>query len=899
MRPYTSLSRSLLLTLAILFAVATAAYSIIWILQARRIPVRLGIETGNVWTAAHQLAIRSVESGSPAEQAGIRPGDRIVAVNGERLDNPSPFYGYSLYKAMVTGRDGDNVQLTVERSGAPGELTLRAVLRPLRFKPGELTAVKATLLKLLSFYPLLFLVVGVTVLFLRLQDPYAWGLAFLFAAFIACAPQWEGQADAEVRRFTVFYHMLLALLSPAIFYYFFAVFPVSSPMDRRLPKLKSILLGFSAAYSVPLAFSCALAGGLYPAFRVFGFAKSTPVGWAIFCYESTVFGLGFVSLVWNSLRPPTPEARRKTRVILWGTLVGFGPGFLAYVWAQASHKRLEELPFWVWTLAVLALTLMPLSYAYAVVKHRVLEIPVLLRRSARYVLVQRGFIAVLFIAAAAAIALFTHMFNRFFGTDTNIGMTFSAVFGIVLVWASAPVVKRGSERIDRAFFRSAYDARQVLENLAQKTRRATRREKLAALLQGEIDQALHPTSMAVYLEDGDGHLTLQGSGAQPELEPVISTDVPLLGELTRKGEPWEVVPVEGSDDRGPSLWSAHVDALERHLAAKRLQSVFGAHFGALQPECLVPMLSGDGRLTGVLMLGARLSEEPYSREDKRLLASVSSQAGVALENIRLAEEMAQRLETERRVAQEMEFAKQVQSRLFPQNLPTLETLKYAGACIQARQVGGDYYDFLELRPGRLGLVLADVAGKGISGALIMANLQANLRSHYARAVDDLGGLLASVNRLFHQNTADGSYATLFFGDYDDSSRRMRYVNCGHLPPLLLRAGRDSNSPASEQPRVERLHSTCTVLGLFEEWQVEVAEVQFGPGDTLVLYTDGVTEAASADGEEFGDLRLLETLRACCPFPVASLLESVVTAVQQFSGSEQQDDITLVVARCVG
>jgi len=111
--------------------------------------------------------------------------------------------------------------------------------------------------------------------------------------------------------------------------------------------------------------------------------KRTPLGWGIFCYESAVFGLGFASLVWNSVRPPTPEARRKTRVIVWGTLVGFGPGFLAYMWAQASRKRLDELPFWVWTLAVLALTLMPLSYAYAVVKHRVLEIPVLLRRSAR------------------------------------------------------------------------------------------------------------------------------------------------------------------------------------------------------------------------------------------------------------------------------------------------------------------------------------------------------------------------------------------------------------------------------------------------------------------------------------------------------------------------------------
>src|SRR5208282_5030893 len=138
-----------------------------------------------------------------------------------------------------------------------------------------------------------------------------------------------------------------------------------------------------------------------------------------------------------------------------------------------------------------------------------------------------------------------------------------------------------------------------------------------------------------------------------------------------------------------------------------------------------------------------------------------------------------------------------------------------------RKVGGDYYDFLELRPGRLALVLADIAGKGVSGALLMANLQANLRSQYALAVDDLPRLLTSVNHLFYENTDDASYATLFFADYDDSSRKLRYANCGHLPPLLLRSS-ESSQESSETPKVERLSSTCTVMGLFQAWQCEIA-----------------------------------------------------------------------------
>jgi len=213
------------------------------------------------------------------------------------------------------------------------------------------------------------------------------------------------------------------------------------------------------------------------------------------------------------------------------------------------------------------------------------------------------------------------------------------------------------------------------------------------------------------------------------------------------------------------------------------------------------------------------------------------------------------------------------------------------------KVGGAYYDFLELQPGRLGLVLADVVGKGVSGALLMANLQANLRSQYAMAVNDLGRLLESVNRLFCENTTDSSFATLFFADYDDFTRRLRYVNCGHLPALLLRAPQASPGEADESRAVERLESTSTVLGLFDDWHCDVAEVKLAPGDTLVLYSDGASEAARTDREEFGVSRLIDTMRAHCRFPPAALLEAIVEAVRDFSPGEQQDDITLVVARC--
>jgi phosphoserine phosphatase RsbU/P len=248
---------------------------------------------------------------------------------------------------------------------------------------------------------------------------------------------------------------------------------------------------------------------------------------------------------------------------------------------------------------------------------------------------------------------------------------------------------------------------------------------------------------------------------------------------------------------------------------------------------------------------------------------------------------AAKLESERRAAHELEIAKQVQARLFPQTFPPLRTLDYAGVCIQARQVGGDYYDFLGLGQDRMGLVLGDISGKGIAGALLMANLQANLRSQRIIALDDPRRLLRSVNQLFYDNTADSSYATLFFAEYDDQVQRLRYANCGHLSGLLLRAN----------GTLERLDSNCTVLGLFNEWECSVGECRLVCGDSLALYTDGVTESFNPAGEEFGEQRLTEALRRHRELSAPDLLAAIVDEVRQFSPGEQYDDITLIVARC--
>src|ERR1700733_3588577 len=249
--------------------------------------------------------------------------------------------------------------------------------------------------------------------------------------------------------------------------------------------------------------------------------------------------------------------------------------------------------------------------------------------------------------------------------------------------------------------------------------------------------------------------------------------------------------------------------------------------------------------------------------------------------------VAEKLEAERRRAYELDIAKQVQARLFPQALPCIETLELAGICIQARQVGGDYFDFLELGEARFALIIADIAGKGMAAGLLMANLQANLLIQCGNASADPGKLLQSVNQVFHKNSPESAYATLFFAEYDDRQRRLRYVNCGHLPALLLRSDNT----------MERLASTGPVIGLFREWDCVSEERTLGAGDTLAIYTDGVTEAFNEVEEEFGEDRFVDSLRRHRHLPPQGIVSALVDEVRRFSAVEQSDDITLTIAKC--
>jgi sigma-B regulation protein RsbU (phosphoserine phosphatase) len=266
----------------------------------------------------------------------------------------------------------------------------------------------------------------------------------------------------------------------------------------------------------------------------------------------------------------------------------------------------------------------------------------------------------------------------------------------------------------------------------------------------------------------------------------------------------------------------------------------------------------------------------------------AAQTALAQEVARLTAAIGREMAQRERLNRELEIAREVQEHLFPQRLPPVPGLDYCAQCRPAREVGGDYYDFLELSEGRLGIAIGDVSGKGVGAALMMASLEASLRA-LAPVVDDPAELMQRVNNLVHQASASNRFATLFYAQYDPASRRLSYVNAGHNAPIVLRNGGRSFD-------VIRLETGGPVIGLLpHQYQSNVFSHE--AGDLVVLFTDGVSESMNARLEEWGEDSLIELAKSCHGLPVLEGMKRIMRAAEAFAaGAAQHDDMTLVVLR---
>jgi sigma-B regulation protein RsbU (phosphoserine phosphatase) len=488
----------------------------------------------------------------------------------------------------------------------------------------------------------------------------------------------------------------------------------------------------------------------------------------------------------------------------------------------------------------------------------------------------------------------------------------SAIFGVL----HALVRRRVVPRLERYFAPATYDEHRILFDLGQEAHAATSVDQLYRFVVARIGEAVETESVAIFVRDdqtGDfvcrvaalapprlaAHQTTSATGGDAVDDPTrlrLARGSFVVRRLSHLTMPLSVRP-EDFEAWDRAFASEPPREREARVRESRTLRQIGSH--------LLVQIRARDRLAGILSLGPRRARHSYTHADAEMLMSVASQLALIIENARLAERMV----AEERLRRELALAAEVQQRLFPAQPPASSAAELAGFCQPARGVGGDYYDFLTFGNNQIGVAVADVSGKGISAALLMSNVQASLRSQAlalnsdARARGSLADLVSAMNRLLCASTGTASYVTFFYGQFDERTQQLTYVNAGHNPPLLIRDGGASAESVGARANGEatrrslKLDKGGMVVGLFEDVGYEQETVQLRTGDLLCAYTDGVTEATNAAGDEFGESRLQEILAASAALPAANIRDEIVRHVLAWcTGVPQHDDLTFVILK---
>ncbi|WP_321472132.1 SpoIIE family protein phosphatase [uncultured Paludibaculum sp.] len=737
-----------------------------------------------------------------AGQAGIHPGDTITSLDGRPFVRNSQLDEY-----LRSVERGQTLRVAYIRSdGLPRETSFRLPAAG-DLNPSWTDTLSALFTRVATRWFCLCL--GLFVVVMRPSDPLAWLVLAMMLSFSSLAAGASNVAAGWPQPFKamgVGYANFLQRSWPL----WMLLFGIYFPDPGRKPKyiawtrwaLGLPIVTFALTNAILQACESsgvALGGGWSTAVE----SASQPVSLMGFC----AIGLFFYSLQFKRYSEPDPDARRRLKLLFWGSNISLSPSFALIIYTSAAHVPVGEVPPLLLAAVLLLLFLFPATLAYVLVVERAMDLRVVLRQGLQYALAQRAMRILVGLLVMGVIYLTVETLNS---PNVRRPMRLQA---IAMCAAGIILLQRGSgkarEWIDRRFFREQVETEQVLVQLGEEVRRITDPAELKTVVCQRISESLHVERVQI---------TANGPGGDHEIAFPLSVGANHLGHL---------------------------------------------------------------------VLGPKLSEEPYSGRDRGMLQTVASQTAVALENARLTTAVAQEAAQRERLHRELEIARDVQERLFPHHPPAVDGLQYAGRCRPAQSIGGDYYDFFLTSEGRLIVALGDICGKGVPAALLMASLQASLRGLCAGGVNDLGEIMGHLNRLVFDATPRNRFATLWCGVYDPRTRILRHSSAGQGDALVLRASGSR----------ERAGARGRALGLTRVAHYTCGEAQLEPGDLLAICSDGVTEAHNPAGEEFGDERWEQTLLSAADLPPAGLLERTFAQVDHFAaGAEQHDDITVVALR---
>jgi sigma-B regulation protein RsbU (phosphoserine phosphatase) len=821
----------------------------------------------------------------PGLAAGLERGDVITHVDGVAMtERPGVWY-----RGRFTTPPGTALRLTVRREARTFDTVLHTtrLAEPLRVQLGsggpDLPHMDYRAYHWWTWGPnllmsLLLFIVGLAIGILRRDEPVAWTFALVFLGVSLATSISSGTPLLHVWPPGLVMFWSVCVIGAIGYSVPLAIhgmvrFPGTTRLSRRLWRWRWVpwvVIGSAAAAEIVVALAR------------FSFASLAPfAGLARAADAALNFGLAFgficmgVLLAGHMFERPGPGGDR-LRVLWYGGIASVIGGLWSvlippWFWFRLVRPLGSNGAWVAQALANLVppllVSLLPLSFAYTILARRLFGIRFVIRRGLQHLLLSRG---VLVIEGVLLFLGLETMIRHTALVGSAQGPALAGVLALLAVAGIAAVNRPLMQSLDRRFFRDRYDARRVMMGLGRDLGLLRERDEILRRTGEAIVSAIHPVRVAIFLRsrNGDG-LRCEWMSDRPAAEYAETDEAAeLSSRLSRPdGDVWMMLDRPAAAEEPSSAGADNTFGMTAPAAAV-----------APRFELCIPLRQA-GRVSGCIALAAKLSDEPYTSEDRELLVTVANQAALALENA----DLLGAAKREAQLARDVEIARQVQANLFPRHLPVIPGWEVAAVCRPARTVAGDYYDVVRCANGDLGVALGDVSGKGVGASLLSAGVHAMVRSRLPARECDLGALMQDLNTHLLESSADEMFATVVLARITPADGRVTYVNAGHPPPLLVGAGGE-----------QWLDESGPLAGVIPQARYVLGEVRLEPGDLLMIYSDGVTEAERAGGEFFGLDRLVSSVSAHAPGNAEAAVQAVLCALETYAGTrEPLDDISIV------
>ena len=778
-----------------------------------------------------------------SEWSGIKAGlkflERIAVVDGKPV-----LEGKDLVNRVRQKAPGTTVHYTVKSKEGTREVAV----------PVEVFTVKDFLLVFFVTFlgGSIIYAFGITVYLLKPNMRVSW--VFLLESLWLGSYMVSGFEIQSSYILDRFHYPCLCLIVATLFH-LFLIFPNRKRILTRWPFLEYLMY-------VP---ALTIASGYQIFFSFFRQASTSDAFWWVPSYTALskgvrVFALfcviSSIAFVFHALlRAATTQARERARVILFGVTIAFAPPIMIQVSAFLTKFGFP------WNFFPFFIIFFPASIAYSIVRHNLFDADAIIKRTVGYVVVTAVIVGA-YVGLSVALNLVVGKYEL---AQTQ---AFPILFTLGVILVFNPLRNRIQALVDRVFFRKDYDYGEIVEKVGG---------AMASLLDLPLilerlvqtfmkDMFINTSSVMLLAPAGTEFQVFLADGEQKQtVEKVtLKQDKPLM-EIIRK-EKRELTKYDVLED-------------PRYRA---VSESCASDFGSLNASLIVPLVY-QNQVIGSLNLGEKKSGKAYTREDIELLRTIANQGSVAIENAKLFQENLEK----QRMEEELNIARDLQMSMLPASCPKIKGFEISASSIPAREVGGDFFDFIEIGEDRVGLVVGDVTGKSVSGALVMSASRSVFRTLSEEHLT-VGEIMIRANKRIKKDIKSGMFVALLYAVLDGGNKSLRFCSAGQTQPIHL-------SKKMGKANLTTTEGDKFPLGILPEAEYMETILQLEAGDRVVFYTDGIVEAMNDQKEIFGFERLLEVVQGAPSLSAESLLKEILERVKEFaSGAEQHDDLTLIV-----